>query len=79
LALGAIGVGVVYGDIGTSPLYALRTWPLPATCAWPRRTRWRFGPHKVSRLPNTLFDGKPVAIIGMSHAQVGTARQQYHL
>ena len=33
----------------------------------------------VSRPPNTPFDGKPVAIMGVSPGPVGTARMQYHL
>jgi chromate reductase, NAD(P)H dehydrogenase (quinone) len=32
-----------------------------------------------SRPPETPFDGKPVAIMGASPGQVGTARVQYHL
>ena len=42
LALGALGV--VYGDIGTSPLYALKTafsWAGHDTPAKPRRRVWR--------------------------------------
>jgi chromate reductase, NAD(P)H dehydrogenase (quinone) len=33
----------------------------------------------ISRPPNMPFDGKPVAIMGVSPGQVGTARMQYHL
>lgn len=33
----------------------------------------------LSRPPETPFDGKPVAILGVSPGPVGTARVQYHL
>jgi chromate reductase, NAD(P)H dehydrogenase (quinone) len=33
----------------------------------------------VSRAPKQPFDGKPVAIMGASQGNIGTARAQYHL